>query len=87
MKSHLFYLFRGSVNIKYLMLSQDGHIKVATFRLQYCVFSQYILKLVIFTISARKQDCVWLYFVKTNVVGKAVCQAICKKCRDQSTQI
>jgi len=31
------------------------------------------------TMSSRKQDCVWLYFNKTKVVGKAGCQAMCKK--------
>ena len=30
--------------------------------------------------TGRKQDCVWLYFDKTKVVGKAACLATCKKC-------
>ena len=30
--------------------------------------------------SGRKQDCVWLYFDKIKVVGKAGCRATCKKC-------
>ena len=30
--------------------------------------------------SGRKQDCVWLYFDKTKVVGKVGCRATCKKC-------
>ena len=30
--------------------------------------------------SGRKQDCVWLYFDKSKVVGKAGCRATCKKC-------
>ena len=32
-----------------------------------------------FTMSGRKQDCVWLYCDKTKVVGKEGCQATCKK--------
>jgi len=30
--------------------------------------------------SGRKQDCVWVYFDKIKVVGKAGCQATCKTC-------
>ena len=30
--------------------------------------------------SDRKQDCMWLYFDKTKVAGKAICWATCKKC-------
>jgi len=30
--------------------------------------------------SGRKQNGVWLYFDKTKVIGKAICQAMYKKC-------
>ena len=38
--------------------------------------------------SGRKQDCVWLYFDKTKVVGIAICQAICcKKCGKEMQEL
>ena len=43
------------------------------------VFYQYIFILANFTMSGRKQDCVWLYFNKTKVVG--ICaRNVAKKC-------
>ena len=41
--------------------------------------------LVNFTMTGRKQDCVCLYFDKTQVVVKVICQTMCKKC-DKETQ-
>ena len=37
--------------------------------------------------SGKKQDCTWLYFDKTKVVGKAEFQATCKKCDKEMQEL
>jgi len=49
--------------------------------------SVYVDMLVNFTMSGRKQNCVWSYFDKTKVVGKALCEAKCKKCGKQMQEL
>jgi len=61
------------------LILQLSKLQALLYNLQLVLY-QYVLVLVKFTVSDRKQGCVWLYFDMTKVVGKAVCVALCNKC-------